>query len=57
MPISDWFKRFKSNAGALEEYREGEGDTQSQAARAAHEGVREPQQSATAKDEPRADDD
>jgi hypothetical protein len=56
MAIADWFKRFKRNASALEEYREGDGDTQSQAERAAHEGVRAPQQSAAAPDKPRTDD-
>jgi hypothetical protein len=60
MGIGDWFKRFKRNAGALEEYREGvaqpQEDGESQAARAAHEGVHPPQESASA-DENRTKDD
>jgi hypothetical protein len=60
MGIGDWFKRFKRNAGALEEYREGVAQPQeageSQAARAAHEGVHPPQGSASA-DENRTKDD
>jgi hypothetical protein len=59
MGIGDWFKRFKRNAGALEEYREGVAQPQeageSQAARAAHEGVHPPQGSAA--DENRTKDD
>ena len=57
MGISDWFKRFKRNAAAFEEYREGvEEADEAQADRAAHEGMRAPLQSATAKDKPRRED-
>ena len=60
MGIGDWFKRFKRNASAVEEYREGMVQPQeageSQAARAAHEGIRAPQGSASA-DENRTKDD
>ena len=51
MGIGDWFKRFRSNAEAFEQYREGagqdEGVAQSQAARAAHEHTPAPSESAT----------
>jgi hypothetical protein len=54
MGISDWFKRFRSNASALEQYREGadqdEAD-QSQATRAAHERAPVPSEGASAQDE------
>jgi hypothetical protein len=45
MGISDWFKRFKRNAAAVEEYREGGAQQQggeSQAARAQHERAQAP---------------
>jgi Sec-independent protein translocase protein TatA len=55
MGIGDWFKRFKKNAAGFEEYREGteqeDGADQSQAARAAHEGVRPSEEGASASDE------
>lgn len=51
MGIGDWFKRFKGNAAALEEYREGVAQPQdtgeSQAERAAHEGAPAQQKSAS----------
>ena len=59
MGIGDWFKRFKKNAAAFEQYREGteEGDgaAQSQAAQAAHEGARPPEERASAPDENRGE--
>ena len=45
MGISDWFKKFKRNAAALEEYREGVAQPQGgepQASRAQHEGTQAP---------------
>jgi hypothetical protein len=55
MGIGNWFKRFKKNTAAFEQYREGteeeDGADQSQAARAAHEGVRSPGEGASAPDE------
>jgi hypothetical protein len=46
MGIGDWFKRFKSNAAAMEDYREGVAQPQdageSQAQRAEHEAVHPP---------------
>ena len=55
MGIGDWFKRFKKNTAAFEQYREGadqeDGGAQSQAARAAHEGARPPGDGASTQDE------
>jgi len=51
MGIGDWFKRFKRNAAAMEEYREGvappQGTGESQADRAAHEGAHAERESST----------
>ena len=55
MGIGDWLKRFRSNAAALEQYREGvaQGGSapESQAERAAHEHSPIPSENASADDE------
>jgi hypothetical protein len=60
MGIGDLFKRFKRNAAALEEYREGMAQPQkageSQAERAHREGEHTPQRSASP-DQTRSGDD
>jgi hypothetical protein len=55
MGIGDWFKRFRSNAEALEGYREGTAESvaasPSQAERAAHEHAPAPSENAPARDD------
>jgi hypothetical protein len=56
MGISDWFKRFKRNAGALEEYREGVAGPQgaeSQAERASRDRAQAPPKNASDREESR----
>ena len=56
MGISDWFKRFKRNAAAMEDYREGvaqpQDSGQSQASRAKHEGPQAPRDGAEHRPDP-----